>query len=241
MTASILFRASSLGVSLACVLSAFGATGCSSSIATSPNSTQSGDDSDTGIPSDAGSKEDATIESGDGGQGGGDDASSPHDGSSPQDGGAPEDSGSNAIAAGDAGAAEFCAAVCMGLSQCAPDGGPCHCSPGSAALERTDFVATFISCVQSAIVADCTDAGSAVENCQVTAAAAVTPTVAAAAFCKDLEFSYCENTLPDCLTNAGVYADTTIAAFSNCLQDLPDANVDGGCTAFANCLGTASN
>jgi hypothetical protein len=238
MTVSTLFRASSLAASLACGLSAYGAIGCSSSSPNSPNPTQAGDDSDTGIPDDSGgSKGDATVETGDGGRGG-------DDASLPSDAGTPETS-TNTLAAGEAGANEFCAAVCMGLLECAADSGPdagaCHCTPGSAALERADFVDTFTACVQSAIVASCADAGNAVQNCQVTAAASINPTVAAAAFCKDLEFSYCDNTLPDCLTNAGVYADTTIAAFSNCMTNLPDADVDGGCTAFANCLGNASN
>ncbi len=179
------------------------------------------------------------MESGDGGQGRADDGSSPRDGSS-QDGGM-LDASDPLATAGDAGAIEFCAAVCAGLLQCTPDGGPCNCSPGSATIERTDFVNAFTSCVQSAIVADCTDAGSAVENCQLIAAASITPTVATAAFCKDLEFSYCVNTLPDCLANVGVYSDTTIATFSNCLPDLPDADVDGGCAKFADCLGAAAN
>ncbi len=241
MTASTLYRASSLALSLACCLSAYGVTGCSSSSPSSATTNPADDDSDTGTASDGGSKEDATVEA-DGGQGG-DDTSSPHDGSSPQDSGTSEASTENAVAAGDAGAAEFCSAVCAGLLQCAGgvDAGPCHCTPGSAAIERTDFVDTFSSCVQGAIAADCSDAGAAVQNCQVTAAAAINPTAATASFCKSLEFSYCDNTLPDCLTNAGVYSDTTVAAFSNCLADLPDADVDGGCTNFANCLAAASN
>jgi hypothetical protein len=240
MTASTHYRASSLALSLACCLSACCLAGCSSSSSVTTNPAQGDDDSDTGTPSDGGSKEDATLE-GDGGQSG-DDASSPHDGSS-QDVGTAEASTENAVAAGDAGAAQFGSAVCAGLLQCAggSDAGPCHCTPGSAALERTDFVDTFSSCVQGAIAADCSDAGAAVQNCQVAAAAAINPTAATASFCKSLEFSYCVNTLPDCLTNAGVYSDTAVAAFSNCLADLPDADIDGGCTNFANCLAAASN
>lgn len=148
----------------------------------------------------------------------------------------------NATSAGDAGAAAFCSAVCSGLLACSAgvDAGPCHCSAGSAALERTDFVDTFTSCVQAAIAADCSDAGGAVQDCQVTAAASINPTPAAATFCKNLEFTLCAAILPDCLTNAGVYSDSTIAAFANCLPELPDADVDGGCTNFGVCLNSAS-
>jgi len=164
------------------------------------------------------------------------------DAPSPQDGGAAETSVTNATSAGDAGAAAFCSAVCAGLLACSAgvDAGPCHCSAGSAALERKDFVDTFTSCVQGAIVADCADAGGAVQDCQVSAAAAIAPTPAAANFCKNLEFTFCADVLPDCLTNAGIYSDTTIAALSNCLPDAPDADLDGGCSNFANCLNIAS-
>jgi hypothetical protein len=42
------------------------------------------------------------------------------------------------------------------------------------------------------------------------------------------------------LTNVGVYGDTTIAAFTKCSADLPDADVDGGCNAFGVCLSNAT-
>jgi hypothetical protein len=228
-------RARSLACSLACCVSALAAAGCSSSSSTPPNPAQN-DDIDSSAPSDAGSRDDATTENDSGGSGNGDDAPSP------QDGGAAETSVTNATSAGDAGAAAFCSAVCAGLLACSAgvDAGPCHCSAGSAALERKDFVDTFTSCVQGAIVADCADAGGAVQDCQVSAAAAIAPTPAAANFCKNLEFTFCADVLPDCLTNAGIYSDSTIATFAKCLPELPDADVDGGCMNFGVCLANAS-
>ena len=169
-----------------------------------------------------------------------------HDGGVPQDdGGAADASRVNTMPAGDAGAAQFCSAVCAGLYACAADAGAldagsCHCTAGSAAIERTDFVDAFTSCVRRAIPADCSDAGGAVQGCQLAAAASIDPSPAAAVFCKNLEFTFCANILPDCLTNAGVYSDTTISAFTNCLPELPDADVDGGCTNFGLCLNNAS-
>jgi len=228
-------RARSLACSLACCISALAGVGCSSSSSTPSNPAQS-DDVDSSAPSDAGSRDDATTENDSGGSGNGDDAPSP------QDGGAPETSITNATSAGDAGAAAFCSAVCAGLVACSAgvDAGPCHCSAGSAALERKDFVDTFTSCVQGAIVADCADAGGAVQDCQVSAAASIAPTSAAANFCKNLEFTFCADVLPDCLTNAGIYSDSTIATFAKCLPELPDADVDGGCMNFGVCLSNAS-
>jgi hypothetical protein len=208
--------------------------GCSSSSSAAPNPAQTGDDMDGDTaPNDSGSRPDATV-NGDAGPTGGD------DGSSPNDAGTTETGTASGVAAGEAGAAAFCSAVCAGLLACVPDGGPCNCTPGSAAIERADYVDNFTSCVRSAIVADCSDAGGVVEGCQVTAAAAINPTAAGAAFCKNLEFTHCANILPNCLTNAGIYGDTTIAAFSNCFSDLPDADVDGGCTSFGTCLGAAA-
>lgn len=192
---------------------------------------------DGSTAADGGSGSDATTESDS--AGGGDDASSPLD-ATPT-----EAAATNAVAAGDAGAAQFCASLCAGLLACAADAGitamPCNCTPGGAALERTDFVEAFTSCVKDAVLGDCSDAGAAVENCQTSAAAQINPTLAAAAFCKNVEGTVCTNTLPDCLTNAGIYSDTTIAALSNCLPDVPDADIDGGCTNFAICLNAASS
>jgi hypothetical protein len=189
---------------------------------------------DGSVETDAGSMQDGTVPIGDSGHGG-DDVSSPNDA-----GKSPETSTVNAASAGEAGAARFCGAVCDGLLACTADAGPCHCMAGSAEIERTDYVDTFTSCVKSAIIADCADAGGAVQDCQVAAAANIVPTSAATTFCHNLDFTLCAQTLPDCLTNAGIYSDTTIGAFANCFSELPDANVDGGCTNFANCLGTAS-
>jgi hypothetical protein len=168
------------------------------------------------------------------------------DGPSPSDGGVPETSVVNsAAAAGDAGASRFCSAICADLYACAADAGvedagACHCTPGSAAIERSDFVEVFAACVERGILADCSDASGAVQDCQVAAAASIDPSLAAAAFCKSLEFTFCANVVPDCLTNAGIYSDTTISAFTNCLPELPDADVDGGCTRFGVCLANAS-
>ena len=218
-----------------CGASTLWATGCSSS--TTPNPSAAGDDMDGSAPADGGaSMQDSTLPIKDSGS-----PNSGDDVSSPQDGDTSETSTAMGAAAGDAGATRFCNAICAGLLSCAADSGPCHCSPGSSALERTDFVDSFTSCVQSAIVGDCADAGGAVQDCQVSAAVAITPTTAAAAFCKDLELTRCSQILPDCLSNAGIYADTTIKAFSNCFGDLPDADIDGGCTAFGTCLSTASS
>lgn len=235
MRSSTLYCACSLAFSVACGMSALWATGCSSSSSGSPTPHPTGDDMDGSVESDGGSLQDGTLPIGDSGNGG-DDVSSPHDA-----GKSPDAATVNATSAGEAGATRFCGAVCDGLLACAADAGPCHCTPGSAALERTDFVDAFTSCVKGAIIADCSDAGGAVEDCQVSAAAAVVPTTAASTFCHNLDFTLCATTLPDCLTNAGIYSDTTIAAFANCFSELPDADVDGGCTNFANCLGTASN
>jgi hypothetical protein len=168
-----------------------------------------------------------------------------HDGAPMIDGGASEAATVNTGAAGDGGASQFCSAVCAGLYACAadagaPDAGNCRCTPGSVAIERADFVEAFTSCVRSAIERDCSDAGGAVQDCQVAAAASIDPSPAAAVFCKNLEFTFCANVLPDCLTNAGIYSDTTISAFANCLPELPDADVDGGCTNFGLCLNRAS-
>src|SRR5262249_47018305 len=146
------------------------------------------------------------------------------------------------VAAGEAGAAMFCNQVCAGLLACAAgaDAGPCHRDPGSSAIERADYVASFSACVESAIVADCADPGGAVRGCEASAAVAITPTVAAANFCKNLELTHCSQILPDCLSNAGIYSDTIIGAFTSCFADLPDADVDGGCVPFGTCLSNAS-
>ena len=232
----------SLVWSLVCGISAFWTlgwtVGCSSSSSGSSNPAQTGDDVDSSAPADGGTGSGSDATTGGDGAPGGDDASSPLDA-------APTEAATtNAAAAGDAGAAQFCSSLCAGLLACAADAGitgmPCNCTPGGAALERTDFVEAFTSCVKSAVVGDCSDAGAAVENCQTSAAAQISPTLAAAAFCKNLEGTLCSNTLPDCLTNAGIYSDTTIAALSNCLPDAPDADLDGGCSNFANCLNIAS-
>jgi hypothetical protein len=166
----------------------------------------------------------------------GDDASSRRDGASP------EASAPSGAAAGEAGAAMFCNQVCAGLLACAAgaDAGPCHCDPGSSAIERADYVASLTTCVKNAIIADCSDAGAAVQGCEVSAAVAITPTTSAANFCKNLELTHCSQILPDCLSNAGIYGDTTIATFANCFAELPDADVDGGCVPFGTCLGNAS-
>jgi hypothetical protein len=188
-----------------------------------------------GVPGDAGSVQDSTVPTGHDGATG-DGASSSHDSGMPPVTvvGSP---------AGEAGAAQFCDQLCAGLVTCAannPDAGPCHCDPGSSAIERADYVQALGKCVKTAITTDCSDAGAAVEGCQLKAAAAITPSTAAATFCKDLEFTLCSQILPDCLTNAGIYADPTIAAFSSCFSDLPDANVDGGCVPFGTCVATAA-
>lgn len=223
--------------SVAYCVSALSATGCSSSSSGTPNTAQS--DMDGSRPDDGTSRDDATDATMD------IDGSGHDDSPSPADSGAPEAPTVNTGAAGDAGASQFCAAVCAGLYACAADAGvedagSCHCTPGSAAIERTDFVEAFTSCVRSAIARDCSDAGGAVQDCQVAAAASIEPSPAAAVFCKNLEFTFCANILPDCLTNAGIYSDTTISAFTNCLPELPDADVDGGCTNFGLCLNGAS-
>jgi hypothetical protein len=192
---------------------------------------------DSSTPADGGSTEDSTVKNDDSGMSNnGDDASSHHGG------GSPEASTASGVAAGDAGAAKFCDQVCAGLLACASgvDAGPCHCDPGSSAIERADYVASFTACVKSAIVADCADAGGAVQGCEVSAAVAIAPTTAAANFCKNLELTRCSQILPDCLSNAGIYGDTTIGAFSNCFAELPDADVDGGCVPFGTCLSNAS-
>lgn len=230
---SKLFRLDHRACALAFGLTAFWVTGCSSASSGSPHN-PSGDDIDSSTPADGSVPEDATVQTDDGGTGG-DDASSVH-----HEGGGAEASAGDPSPAGDAGAARFCAAICAGLVACAADAGPCNCSAGSSALERTDFVDGFTSCVKGAIIADCADAGGAVQGCQVAAAAAISPTTAAANFCKNLEFTRCADILPNCLTNAGVYSDTTITAFSSCFPDLPDAAVDGGCVPFGNCLATAA-
>lgn len=191
---------------------------------------------DSSTPNDGGSREAAAMES---------DNAGGSDGSSPGDGGATGASTVNTAASGDAGASGFCSAVCADLYACAADAGlqdagACHCTPGSAAIERTDFVEAFTSCVRRGILADCADAGGAVQDCQLAAAASINPSPAAAAFCKNLEFTFCPNIVPDCLTNAGIYSDSTISAFTNCLPELPDADVDGGCTGFGACLANAS-
>jgi hypothetical protein len=231
---STLYCAGALALAVVSGASALWATGCSSSSTGTQPASPVGDDMDgSTAPGDGGgSMQDATVPMKDTGT-----TNTGDDGSSPLDAG----STANPSAAGDAGATLFCNAICAGLLACAADAGPCHCSPGSSALERTDFVGAFTSCVQSAIVADCADAGGAVQDCQVSAAVSINPTTAAATFCKNLELTRCSQILPDCLSNAGIYADTTINAFSSCFADLPDADIDGGCTAFGTCLGTASS
>jgi hypothetical protein len=230
--------AGSIAAAMICGGATFVATGCSSSSSTSPTN-NAGDDGSA--PGDDSTPDATTVEP-DGStppkKDGGGDASSSHDGGT-SDAAIATNTGSS----GDAGAAAFCAAICAGLEQCSVgvDAGPCHCSPGSTALERADFVQSWTSCVTPAIEANCGDAGGAVEGCQVNAAAEVDPTAAAAAFCKDLEFTACANVVPNCLTNAGIYSDQTISAFANCFHDLPDANIDGGCVDFGNCLSLASN
>jgi hypothetical protein len=217
------------------------ATGCSGSSSGSPNQGQGGGDDSGGGSQEPGGPDATTTNNppGDGGSSpntkdGGDASSPPGTGDS--------GSTSNAAPAGDAGVAAFCNAVCSGLLQCAAgmDAGPCHCNAGSFAAQRTDYISGITACAAAAIEADCDDAGAAVQGCELSGAVAITPTPAAATFCKDLELSLCAGTLPNCLTNAGVYSDQSIAAFAACFMDLPDADVAGGCTNFANCLQNAS-
>jgi hypothetical protein len=210
----------------------FCAMGCSSSSSEGPSKPTGDDDTnnDSGNsePSDAGTKGDSTVP---GAEGGGDDTSSPHDGGSEA---ATTPSGA---AAGDAGAAAFCAALCAGLAHCSPDaGGPCSCSPGDTAIRRADYASKLSTCVTPAIEAACGAAGDAVQNCQLQAAKATSATQVGSQFCQNLEFTFCSD--QNCLVDFGSYSDKTISSFSSCSPDLPDASVDGGCNGFYTCIGT---
>jgi hypothetical protein len=213
-------------------LSAMGAMGCSSSSSGSPNNNSDNDSGDN-EPTDGGSKggSDATVANLDGGtpgtKDGSDDGSSPADGSSVQ-------TAPSGVAAGDAGSAQFCAAVCSGLYMCMPDSGlPCNCTPGSVAVQRADIIAEVDKCIPSAFAKKCNDTGTALENCVVSATVASSPTAAISQFCKNLELTYCSD--PNCLVDFGTLSDTAVTSVIACSKDLPDAAVDGGCTSFYTC------
>jgi hypothetical protein len=205
--------------------------GCSSSSSGGPSKPTGDDDSNNdsgGEPSDAGTKGDSTVV---GAEGGGDDGTSPHDG------GSEAAALPNGAAAGDAGAAAFCAALCAGLGHCSPDaGGPCNCSAGDTPIRRADYASKLSACVTPAIEAACGDAGGAVQNCQLQAALATSPTQVGSQFCQNLEFTFCSD--PNCLADFSSYSDKTISSFSSCAHELPDASVDGGCTGYYTCVGT---
>jgi len=226
--------ARSFALSFACSLFALMGAACSSSSAGSATPAGTGDDAnDTVEPSDDGSTLDGATRI-DAGPGGNDDASSP------RDVGDAEASAVNDLPAGEAGVTQFCAAGCVGLRRCDPDSGmACTCAAGSTALYRTDFVDALSTCLPGAIAADCADPMTASENCVVSATASIEPTAAVAAFCQNLAFTACSQGSSNCLVELSIYSDTTIAKASNCLSDIPDADIDGGCTDFGNCLTTA--
>jgi hypothetical protein len=205
----------------------FCAMGCSSS-SPAPGAKPSGDDdsnTDSGgsnEPSDAGAKGDSTVP----GKDGGDDTTSPRDGGS-------EAAAAN-NAAGDAGAAQFCTSFCAGLTHCF---GSCsNCSAGDTNIRSAAYASNLTACVGPAIEGLCSDAGAAVQNCQIQAAAATTATPVGSKFCQNLEFTFCSD--PNCLADFSSYSDNTISSFSSCNHDLPDASVDGGCNGFYTCIGT---
>jgi hypothetical protein len=204
----------------------FCAMGCSSSTSGAPGMKPTGDDdanNDSGDsePSDAGAKGDSTVPHIDGGD----------DGTSPHDGGSEATVPSNA--AGDAGAAAFCASFCAGLTHCF---GSCsNCSAGDTSIRTAAYASTLTTCVGPAIENQCGDAGAAVQGCQIQAAAATSPSQIGSKFCQDLEFTFCSD--PNCLADFSSYSDKTISSFSSCTHDLPDAS-DGGCTGYYTCVGT---
>ena len=106
-------------------------------------------------------------------------------------------------------------------------------------IERTDFVDAFTSCVQSAIVADCSDAGGAVQDCQVAAAASINPTHRGGGVLQESRVHVLRAHRARLPHERGHLRDTTIAAFTNCFPELPDADVDGGCTRFGDLPGHA--
>jgi hypothetical protein len=226
--------AGSIAGTLVCGVATFVATGCSSSSSGSPSETPSGDDDSGSSTPDGGSAQDATVGA-DGGpsktkDGGGD--------GSAHDAGSEAAVTGNASPSGEAGVAEFCAAGCSALQQCYPDAGACNpCSPGPTALYRTDFVDALSACIKSGIVADCADPMTVTTNCFATTTAAVSPTAAVAAFCKDVSFTLCP--ISDCEAQVSIYADPSISKAATCIPEVPDAAVDGGCNTFANCVGSA--
>jgi len=224
--------------------------GCSSSSSNNNGTTPAtGDDSGGDKPNDAGSGgptgEDATTATGDSG------TRKPVDGgdaSSPRDGGpAPP---IDASTSGDAGIASVCAGLCGSLEQCAAtlDSGaaqPCHCNVSGTQLLRADYVQDLTDCVSSTIAANCSvvvaDGGtdSVVANCEKSVTGSINPTPTTAMFCKNLGLSFCSGAISDCVAQVFTYSDPTVMAAANCLPDVPDANIDGGCNTFAACLNTA--
>jgi hypothetical protein len=223
--------------------------GCSSSSnGTTPD--QNGDSGDT-TPSDAGGSSSSS--------GGGTDATVNGDSSThaPADGGdasSPHDAGStlpfDASTSGDAGVAAVCAGLCGSLEQCAAtlDAGPpqpCHCGVTGTQLLREDYVQALTNCISSTIAANCSvvagdgGADSVVDSCETTVQATINPTPTAAMFCKNLGLGFCAGAITGCEAQIFTYSDPTIMAAANCLPDVPDAALDGGCDSFAACLNAA--
>jgi hypothetical protein len=213
-----------------------GAAGCSSS-SSPPSSNNTGEDGG-GQANDSGgtTQGDATVANLDGGSKDSGNGSSPHDGGS-----SPDAAAINAASAGDAGAASFCAALTTGLLGCCDagaDAGPCmaqSCQPGSAAMQRVDYVQALSTCVETSIPTHCSNPQQAISQCQLTTTQALTDTPAVTSFCKSFELSFCPIT--DCRAEVGAYSDPTISSLSTCLPDLPDSGVDGGCSKVITCLG----
>jgi hypothetical protein len=224
--------------------------GCSSSSSNNGTPGQSDDSGDT-TPSDAGGSSSSS--------GGGNDAtvngdSSTHPPAVVGNSSSPHDAGSalpfDASTSGDAGVAAVCAGLCGSLEQCAAtlDAGPaqpCHCGVTGTQLLREDYVQALTNCISSTITANCSlvasdgGADSVVDGCETTVQANINPTPTAAMFCKNLGLGFCAGAITGCEAQIFTYSDPTIMAAANCLPDVPDAALDGGCNSFAACLNAA--
>jgi hypothetical protein len=245
--------------SLACPAAVFLVSACSSSSG-SNGGTPSGDDSGTSSGGDNGSSGGSgSGSSSGGGTSSGSSGSSSSSSSSGSSGGSGSGSGSssgggdagvNAATSGDAGEAEICSGLCQSFTTCAAklDAGanqPCTCGVTGTQLLRADYVQALTSCVSTSIASNCSvieaDGGTAgvVTTCEQSVTNDIQPTPTASAFCKNLELGFCANAIPDCLAQVFTYSDPTLTAASACLPEVPDADVDGGCNAFAACLNTA--
>ncbi len=144
-----------------------------------------------------------------------------------------------------------CAGLCGSLEQlhaATLDAGPpqpCHCGVTGTQLLREDYVQALTNCISSTIAANCSlvasdgGADSVVDGCETTVQATINPTPTAAMFCKNLGLGFCAGAITGCEAQIFTYSDPTIMAAANCLPDVPDAALDGGCNSFAACLNAA--